>query len=87
MCTYVTYEGWVPRVVFAHFILTSVWLCALNFFILRNHKKTTISNTSNLDDYGVSLCYFIWFSLQGGRYIRVIVLRSVFPKRQTKTSF
>lgn len=86
MCAYVTYEGWVPRVVFAHFMLTSVWPGTLNFFILRNHKKTTTSNISNLDNLGVGLC-FIWFSLHGGRYIRMIVLRSVFPKRQTKRSF
>ena len=37
------------------------------------------SSISNLDDLEAGLC-FIWFSLQGGRYIRVIVLRSCFPK-------
>lgn len=37
------------------------------------------SSISNLDDLEAGVC-FIWFSLQGGRYIRVIVLRSCFSK-------
>lgn len=69
-----------PQGCFCIFHLLLVWLYII-FFCFKKAQKA--SSTSNVGDLEAGL-FFIWFSLQSGRNITVIVLRWCFPEDQTR---